>query len=311
MPPPTAAPRPGATPPVADSAPRFPVRPPLRRTREERTRRTPRWAYAGSILFHLLLVVAAVLFLRFGPRPGASPPPVASGGETVEYFDLGFPEETGPAVPAGAPAAAAPQVPTPAERERPGPAGAGEELLFPAEVPSGVPPAGGAPAAPGGVGGAPGGTPGGSGTGGSVLRPGLRDPRLHAPGHAPAAERPLTEHERYLSDLYGKLGAHNDSVAAEQERARRATDWTVKDKDGRRWGISPGKIHLGGVTLPAPFDPAVGSPRWDDREREEAGQRREIDRQALDRQRRDSFSDRVKATRERKDAERQARRGGT
>ncbi|CAN5822868.1 hypothetical protein BH23GEM6_BH23GEM6_26650 [soil metagenome] len=36
------------------------------------------------------------------------------------------------------------------------------------------------------------------------------------------------------------------------ERARRSTDRTRTDASGRRWGASPGKIHLGGVTLPAP-----------------------------------------------------------
>ena len=37
------------------------------------------------------------------------------------------------------------------------------------------------------------------------------------------------------------------------EASRRATDWTYTDDQGRRWGVSPGQIHLGGITIPVPF----------------------------------------------------------
>jgi hypothetical protein len=55
-----------------------------------------------------------------------------------------------------------------------------------------------------------------------------------------------------MAHLQSRIDALNDSVAGDAERARRTTDWTVTDKSGRKWGASPGSIHLGDVTLPAP-----------------------------------------------------------
>lgn len=54
-------------------------------------------------------------------------------------------------------------------------------------------------------------------------------------------------------EIAAAIEAGHDSAAAEAERARRALDWTHTDEDGRRWGVSPGKIHLGEVTIPLPF----------------------------------------------------------
>lgn len=54
-------------------------------------------------------------------------------------------------------------------------------------------------------------------------------------------------------EIAAAIEAGHDSAAAEAERARRALDWTHTDEDGRRWGVSPGKIHLGDVTIPLPF----------------------------------------------------------
>jgi hypothetical protein len=35
--------------------------------------------------------------------------------------------------------------------------------------------------------------------------------------------------------------------------SNRATDWTYTDGEGRRWGLSPGRLHLGDFSIPLPF----------------------------------------------------------
>lgn len=314
MTPPAIAPPPPPEAPPEQPTPVLPVHAPLRRFgRRDPSGRPSAASLAGSVAVHLALVALAVAFVRIGPRlldRGEAPQ------ETVEYFDLAFPQpEAGPRVAAGDPADA---VPFPQEPPAPPPVGAtperdertgapGEALDFPAGSPAGIPQAGGAPASQGtGTGGA--GQPGGTGTGGSPLRPGIRDPRLF-PTQRPVPARPeQTPHEEYMGRLGATLGEYNDSVAAEQARARNALDWTLKDKDGNRWGASPGKIHLGRITLPAPFGFA-SSPDAAAEARRESGQRAEIDRQVADRERSNSFQARVRATRERKDAERRLIRG--
>jgi hypothetical protein len=103
------------------------------------------------------------------------------------------------------------------------------------------------------------------------------------------------------------LGEYNDSVAAEAAAQARAMDWTVKGEDGKRWGVSPGAIHLGSVTIPVGdthFAVAAG------RREEFAGRVRtwnEIQDQAVREEARGTFKDRVKAIEERMDRERAAR----
>ncbi len=72
----------------------------------------------------------------------------------------------------------------------------------------------------------------------------------------------LTEAERLAevrARLYAILEAYDDSLAAELAREIERLDWTIGE-EGEEWGISPGKIHLGGITLPLPLyfglDPA-------------------------------------------------------
>src|SRR5690606_22003545 len=102
----------------------------------------------------------------------------------------------------------------------------------------------------------------------------------------------------------------NDSLAAESEAARRATDWTFTDKDGRKWGFSPGKVHLGGVTLPLPIN--LSAPPDKAREaREQASKAGEIDRQADRARIRRTFEEQVKATREERDRARSEARRDT
>nr|MBA2572555.1 hypothetical protein [Gemmatimonadota bacterium] len=123
--------------------------------------------------------------------------------------------------------------------------------------------------------------------------------------------REPTEHERYMAQLEARLGTANDSVAAEAQRARNALDWTVKDKNGKRWGVGPdGKVVLGGVEIPVPIRVPPG-----DRDKEDNAARRERERQAIrndeaTRERREVMQERIRATRERRDAERRKQREG-
>jgi hypothetical protein len=113
--------------------------------------------------------------------------------------------------------------------------------------------------------------------------------------------------EPTLSDVQDRIELAiemlSDSALAEAERAMRARDWTVEDASGGRWGISPGALHLGSVTLPLPiFFPA-------DMEQEARNAYwREVEHQMDRAEFLQSFDARVKAIRERRDRERAERR---
>lgn len=133
------------------------------------------------------------------------------------------------------------------------------------------------------------------------LRPRLGDARIWAPVQAPPVPEDSLTTQDAETRIARQLGIFNDSAAAAAERARRATDWTVTDANGGRWGISPGKLHLGKLTLPLPLAlPPPSGP---------VGQRmaewEEIQGQAARERARESFEDRVRAIRERKDRERE------
>ena len=132
------------------------------------------------------------------------------------------------------------------------------------------------------------------------LAPRVVDPRLWAPMVLVPVEPTLEEVEARIAAAVELL---SDSALAEAEAALRARDWTVTDDEGGRWGISPGKLHLGKVTLPLPIWLPV------DLEAEAENRRwYELD-QALERTRiLDTFEDRVRAIRERRDRERAERR---
>jgi hypothetical protein len=63
----------------------------------------------------------------------------------------------------------------------------------------------------------------------------------------------LTEQEQLRLLLAMRIEAMADSAATLEEAARRATDWTYTDSEGKRWGVSPGMVHLGDITIPMPF----------------------------------------------------------
>lgn len=252
---------------------------PRPRVREERVIFV---ALALSVLVHLLLFVT----LRFETEPGGLPAspaasvPELTGMRVIEIIPV--------------PDALAP------EAEAPEPL---RERVTPRVVRT---PASGAPVAP------PTSTPrrDPAPTVAERITPRMGDARLfEEPGRAmPAPTDPeALARERFLA----RIGEYNDSAAAASEAARRATDWTVKDGDGNRWGISPGKIHLGGLTLPLPvgFAPPPGR-------REELAERNrrfgDIQDQRARETGRATFDERVKAMRERADAKRDStRRSGS
>lgn len=131
------------------------------------------------------------------------------------------------------------------------------------------------------------------------LAPRVVDPRLWEP----MIILPLNP---TLADVEARVGAAvellSDSALAEAERALAARDWTVADDDGGRWGISPQKIHLGKLTLPLPIwipldvEADLEEQRW-------YGLERDLDRARI----LESFEERVKAIRERRDRERTER----
>jgi len=136
------------------------------------------------------------------------------------------------------------------------------------------------------------------------LRPRVGDWRLWV---VPAVRRPrdLTAEERAAqirARLYAQLEAFDDSVAAELARELDRLDWTVGE-EGNKWGVSPGQLHLGPITLPLPlgFAPHPAT------QRELADQAAEWDairRQAGQAVIEETFEERVRAIRERRERER-------
>lgn len=132
------------------------------------------------------------------------------------------------------------------------------------------------------------------------LRPRVGDWRLWvAPPLDPDIDR--TRAER-LADLQGRIAAAiqagDDSLAAELARQAEAMDWTVGE-EGNRWGVSPGKLHLGPVTLPLPlmFAPHPATAREQaDRAADWSAIQRQAGQAGID----ETFEERVKAIRERK-----------
>lgn len=141
------------------------------------------------------------------------------------------------------------------------------------------------------------------------LRPRMVDPRLWTRPELPPPEQP-SDIERVRARIAQRLKEWNDSVAYEAGRAADALDWTVKDGEGRRWGISPGKIHLGDITVPVPVGLGGPSPRREEEERRARGDA-EVAAQAERAKADENREERARAIRERKDRERQDRAGGT
>jgi hypothetical protein len=138
------------------------------------------------------------------------------------------------------------------------------------------------------------------------LRPRVGDWRLWiVPPIEPRRDLPPEEQLADVrSRLYAEIEAWNDSIAREMGIAAENLDWTVGE-EGNKWGVSPGRLHLGPVTLPLPFafapDPAQARLYEDMIDDYNA-----IRRQAGDQAIRDSQDDRIRAIREREQAKREA-----
>ncbi len=116
----------------------------------------------------------------------------------------------------------------------------------------------------------------------------------------------LSDQELLQSVIYSQLQAFNDSMAIRAAREASGTDWTYTDEEGNRWGISPGKIHLGRFTIPLPF--SFGSPVGaSDDLNDRLMMQREIDRAAGLLEADATIEERAAAIRERIDAARSRR----
>ena len=266
--------------------------PPARR-RAEHDRRL---GIGLSVGLHLLLlfVLLTTDAVRLPDLASLLEDPVAGGGrESVVYLPIdGFPRPGGSAAPAPVEELSAPVFRAPASARR---------------IPAAAAPAG---STGGFVDGGPGARPvdaGGANAGGGetgvarfnrtvdLLRPRGLDPRLQ-PGSIDALR---TDHERAALRAYARIRALNDSILAEMAAGERALDWTWTDEQGRRWGISPGKLHLGGIEIPLPVSTAP-SREQRDLMREWTEIQAQAEQGAID----ETFDDRVDAIRARRDAER-------
>lgn len=254
--------------------------------------REPRRAAAALFLAVLLHILILLPLLFVSPRdyervrPFIDPAALRQTREDEVTFIL-------PIAGAGGVAAAEPNtgLSAPAQSDD-----LGRGLVTPRVVPNFIP-----PVEQGTGAGAPAGPPASAA---ERLRQRVSDPRLWGapPIASPLPRTPIdVVRERIAADL----DAYNDSVAAEAGAAARAKDWTIKGEDGKRWGVSPNGIHLGGVTIPLPgthgFVPPAGR-------RDEIEGRMRTDRELADQadraRIRDTFDERARAIRERKDRER-------
>jgi hypothetical protein len=135
------------------------------------------------------------------------------------------------------------------------------------------------------------------------LRPHLSDGRIWAP--LDAELNALTLEQRLELGLAGDIADWQDSVAVAEAAERALTDWTRTDAQGRRWGVSEGKLHLGDITLPLPFSFGTPVGRRDEFLRRQ-WEWEEIQGGAASGLMRDSWKERAKAIRERRDRERAA-----
>jgi hypothetical protein len=164
----------------------------------------------------------------------------------------------------------------------------------PAEPAGGVEPSGGGPSE---------GT-GAPRTAAERLRPAEKDPRLWF--ILPEEIVGLSPEQRMELEMALAIRAMEDSTAAAEAMARGFSDWTYTDEQGRRWGISPGLLHLGDITIPLPFGFA---PPPNTMAARRAGEDAAIAAQAARQETRASLRDRAAEIRRRRDAERARARG--
>jgi hypothetical protein len=323
-------PAPARAPESTGALPHVPVRAPFTRGTRERGGRITRRGVALSLAAHGLLVLTVAL-APVRVRRAAVDVRDATGGraDQVSYVDLGaWPGADGgggaqsAAPPAGSEHAGAEAVAQPDTASVRTPGAAPSLGRFPQRAPAGIPRANGAAGQGTGVPGGPAGAPGAgagsgaagagagrSGAAGGRLGTELGDGRLVMPAEA-APERVLTDREKLQARVAARIGAINDSIADEERRAYRRENWTIKDKQGREWGIGKcGAPVIAGVRLPTCTTPPVGRSRESELyDAEVKRQRDEIERQAGSQDRDQNMQARIRATRERMDREREQRR---
>lgn len=333
-PPAVSAPPPPAARPAAASTAPAPLpraRAPFSRERQARPPLLTRRTVGISLGLHAIMLLLVLL----APPPEPRTPIVSDDGnlipgESVEYLDVGewggMATDPSASLPEPAPLDAAPTSISAASADSVLRGLPRSDVLFPERVPAGIPrPVGGAPAAGRQPGGAPGGVTGGV-TGAQGTQPGAPGRARSGPGGlgpefgderlvvTPTAvpERVLSDEERYQAHFEGRIRALNDSIASEAERQRRARDWTITDRNGRKWGINERGPVVGGrnVPIPVPVPVPRSSRETEDAQRREREQRRDIDRQAEQIERERYLRDRGRAIRERNDRERQEREKG-
>lgn len=136
---------------------------------------------------------------------------------------------------------------------------------------------------------------------GERLRIGEGDPRLWQPIDAELLAP--TPEELLGLRIAAAIEAANDSALAEAERLAESLDWTHTDDEGRKWGVSPGRIHLGDMEIPMPF--GFGPPPdYNGDQADWAFRMADIDRAAGLQAVRMSWKERVEVMRRRREARR-------
>lgn len=263
-----------------------------------RERRALVWGVGISIAVHLILVALYPVILdRIDPGPSMVELPdrdrTEPSMEVVLLLETEPPDETEPEE--EAPAPELPPDPEPAEEPAPDP----EAVPAPAPAEEGAPDP----------------SPEELGEEEEELRrhiaerlqPQTPDPRLWAFGDAEYME--LSDEERAQLMIYGMLQDWNDSVAVAAALSERATDWTYTDDDGRRWGLSPGRIHLGDFSVPLPFTFDT-PPGIRDRVNRDCWIAEDIARGAASQAIRQTWAERAREIRRRMDEERERERSG-
>jgi hypothetical protein len=255
------------------------------------------WAAAASLGAHsAVIALAGPLLLRDTRVP--APVPVRTAA--VAYVEIG-------AFPGAAMPGAVPRPPAVTPRRTDGDAAPARRTRAPSGATMLPPTRASAPAsAPGGASfpavGA--GTAPGPPVEGTRWRP-ATDPRLIPLYGSPAPALRPAESEAYRLGLAARAAVWRDSVAREQRRRAGLTDWVVTDDRGRDWGLrSGGRLTIAGTTIPLPI-PAPGSTSDGARR---ALERAELSRQIADDERGQVLRERIRATREARDAARNAAR---
>jgi len=297
-----------------------------RGTHGERGLRVTRGAVGVSLAVHGVLALFLVLGINQVVRRG-QPARTDTGTEQVSYLDVGEWPSGAPAAGGGGQAGVSPeQAVTNAAIDSAIARTAADLQRFPDRVPTRIPPPprgtgarGGAPSAA-----APGAQPGngaGNGVGdgaangigddvaGGRYGAGYRDRRLIVPAQ-PVPERQRSDQERYMEHLNDRLATYNDSVAEEAAHQRRIHNWTVRDHNGREWGIGEGGVPVvAGHKLPTTLSPPIYVDRdQENAQRQRTRQRAEIDRQVEAGERAQSSRESAQRARRLQDQERQRRR---